>query len=225
MLKRGNSPGLPSDPQPARSSVRGVDAWQNDGMKRATAGPQAVQDTGRAAHSRVGVTSAGRSAAVLAGCIMLALSLAACNGGSSDGTGTAAATPSESAGTGFAPPGTTLPSSNASGAAGPVAAEPAEDAATALMKQKVSDALSRLAAGTPKPATAQVTDALTGAGVAPAALEVSASRTPTGLAADAIEAGVLQGTDCVIGQVRDGSVTVTVLPVLASGKCFVGAGA
>ena len=53
-------------------------------------------------------------------------------------------------------------------------------------------------------------------------LEVSQSRTPTGLEADAIEAAVLQGGDCVIGQVRDGAVAVTVLPVLASGKCFVG---
>jgi hypothetical protein len=86
----------------------------------------------------------------------------------------------------------------------------------------VTDALGRLAAGSPKPATAQVTEALTGAGVDPAALQVSQSRTPTGLEADAIEASVLQGSDCVIGQVRDGAVTVTVLPVLASGKCFVG---
>ncbi|WP_426226130.1 DUF6993 domain-containing protein [Pseudarthrobacter sp. DSP2-3-2b1] len=155
---------------------------------------------------------------------MLALSLAACTGGPSDVAATAAATPSESPGT-ATQPDATAPGTTAPGAAGPVAAAPAEDDATALLKQRVSDALSRLASGTPKPATAQVTDALTGAGVAPAALEVSASRTPTGLEADAIEAGVLQGRDCVIGQVRDGSVTVTVLPVLASGKCFVGSAA
>ena len=74
----------------------------------------------------------------------------------------------------------------------------------------------------PNPATAQVSDALIGAGIAPGVLEVSQSRTPTGLEADAIEAAVLQGGDCVIGQVRDGAVAVTVLPVLASGKCFVG---
>ncbi|MCQ6272109.1 hypothetical protein M8J71_16710 [Pseudarthrobacter sp. R1] len=95
-------------------------------------------------------------------------------------------------------------------------------AATETVKKTVTDALGRLAAGSPKPATAQVTEALTGAGVNPAALQVSQSRTPTGLEADAIEASVLQGSDCVIGQVRDGAVTVTVLPVLASGKCFVG---
>lgn len=86
----------------------------------------------------------------------------------------------------------------------------------------MTDTLTKLATGTPKPASAQVSDALTGAGIAPAALQVSQSRTPTGLEADAIEAAVLEGKDCVIGQVREGTVTVTVLPVLASGKCFVG---
>jgi hypothetical protein len=125
------------------------------------------------------------------------------------GSGTAAATE-----TGSSKPG-----------AGSSQAATSNNAATAAMKQTVTDALGRLAAGTPKPATAQVTEALTGAGVAPAVLEVSASRTPTGLEADAIESAVLQGTDCVLGHIRDGSVTVTVLPVLASGKCFVGAGA
>ena len=95
-------------------------------------------------------------------------------------------------------------------------------AATQAVKQTVTDSLTKLAAGSPKPATAQVSDALTGAGIAPATLQVSQSRTPTGLEADAIEAAVLAGKDCVIGQVREGAVTVTVLPVLASGKCFVG---
>ncbi|BCW19443.1 hypothetical protein NtRootA9_21510 [Arthrobacter sp. NtRootA9] len=94
--------------------------------------------------------------------------------------------------------------------------------ATDAMKSTVTEALTRLASGTPKPATDQVTEVLTAAGVGPSVLQVSQSRTPTGLEADAIEAAVLQGKDCVIGQVREGTVTVTVLPVLASGKCFVG---
>ena len=102
-------------------------------------------------------------------------------------------------------------------------ASPATNAAaTEALKRTVTDALTKLAAGAPKPATGQVSDALTGAGIAPGVLQVSQSRTPTGLEADAIEAAVLQGKDCVIGQVREGAVTVTVLPVLASGKCFVG---
>lgn len=123
----------------------------------------------------------------------------------------------------------TQPVTTAPAAAVPTAAPetpapgPAEGAAaTDAMKQTVTDALERLAAGAPKPATDQVTDALTGSGIVPGVLEVSQSRTPTGLAADSIEAAVLQGGDCVIGQVREGTVTVTVLPVLASGKCFAG---
>ena len=142
--------------------------------------------------------------------------LAACTGGSPVGAGQGAAIPSE----------VVTPSDRATtGTTHPTATPSAEDRAIAVMKQTVTDALGRLAAGTPKPATAQVTDSLVGAGIAPAALEVSASRTPTGLEADAIEAAVLQGADCVVGQVRDGTVTVTVLPVLASGKCFVCAAA
>jgi hypothetical protein len=97
-----------------------------------------------------------------------------------------------------------------------------DEAATETVRQTVTSTLTGLAAGSPKPATAQVTEALTAAGIAPAVLQVSQSRTPTGLEADAIEAAVLQGKDCIIGQVREGTVTVTVLPVLASGKCFVG---
>ncbi|WP_324642175.1 DUF6993 domain-containing protein [Pseudarthrobacter sp. LT1] len=111
---------------------------------------------------------------------------------------------------------------NTSAGASTSAAAAADAAATETVKRTVTDTLAKLATGTPKPATAQVSDALTGAGIAPAVLQVSQSRTPTGLEADAIEAAVLQGKDCVIGQVREGAVTVTVLPVLASGKCFVG---
>jgi hypothetical protein len=127
------------------------------------------------------------------------------------------------AGTGTPETGAADPLADTSGRpAAPGTGAAAAQAVTDTARQTVTDALGRLAAGTPKPATAQVTDALTGAGIAPGVLEVSQSRTPTGLEADAIEAAVRQGGDCVIGQVRDGAVAVTVLPVLASGKCFVG---
>lgn len=53
-------------------------------------------------------------------------------------------------------------------------------------------------------------------------VELSLDITPTGLAVDAIEAATPVAEECVIGQVRDGHVTVTILPVLASGLCFVG---
>jgi hypothetical protein len=145
--------------------------------------------------------------------------------------GSAAAAPSaagsaaagSTAGTGTPEPAKADPLADTSGPPpAPGTGAAAAQAATDTVRQTVTDALGRLAAGTPKPATAQVTDALVGAGITPGVLEVSQSRTPTGLEADAIEAAVRQGNDCVIGQVRDGAVAVTVLPVLASGKCFVG---
>ncbi|WP_426990512.1 DUF6993 domain-containing protein [Pseudarthrobacter sp. Y6] len=185
-------------------------------MNRATDNRQATPITSRTTRSRRFGSRAGRAPAALAGSLLMVLALVACTGGSPTGSGQGAAAPGEVA----------TPSGLATtGSTQPAATSPAEDPATAVMKQTVTDALGRLAAGTPKPATVQVTDALTGAGISPAALEVSASRTPTGLEADAIEAAVLEGTDCVVGQVRDGNVTVTVLPALASGKCFVGAAA
>ncbi|TSE17894.1 hypothetical protein B1A87_005570 [Arthrobacter sp. KBS0703] len=87
----------------------------------------------------------------------------------------------------------------------------------------MAEALGSLTVGNPKPGTDQITAALTAAGVPARSLEVSAGRTPTGLDVDSIEAASVQGKDCVFGQIRDGKVTVTVLPVLANGKCFVGA--
>ena len=97
--------------------------------------------------------------------------------------------------------------------------------ATAQLQKTMTDTLGAVAAAAPTPGTEQVRHALTAAGVPAATLEVSAGRTPTGLDVDSIEAASVQGRECVIGQIRDGKVTVTVLPVLASGKCFVGAAA
>ncbi|WP_235504679.1 DUF6993 domain-containing protein [Arthrobacter sp. Leaf141] len=170
-----------------------------------------------------------RTAVTLA---VVAAVLSGCAGGATVGTPPIDSSLAEAAQTGS--PQTGSPeaptSSQSASAQSPQAGTPAASpsgsaqaaAATDAVKQSVTDALVRLAAAAPKPATEQVTDALTGSGVAPGFLEVSQSRTPTGLAADSIEAAVLQGTDCIIGQVREGAVTVTVLPVLASGKCFAG---
>lgn len=153
----------------------------------------------------------------VAGCLAGATALSACAGSSQPGPATSTAGSGATSATDA--PATETPPTAAAQASGPAAGEAP---ATAALKQTLADTLNRLAAGTPKPATSQVTDALTGSGIPGSALEVSESRTPTGLEADAIEAAVLQGTDCVVGQIRDGSVTVSVLPVLASGKCFVG---
>ncbi|WP_311380649.1 DUF6993 domain-containing protein [Arthrobacter sp. ISL-69] len=116
------------------------------------------------------------------------------------------------------------PSSSAAdgSASSPAADQPELDAATARLSETVGNALRGVVASNPKPGQEQLTAALTGAGIPAGSLQVSASRTPTGLEVDAIEAAALQGEACVIGQIRDGSVVVTVLPVLATGKCFVG---
>lgn len=165
----------------------------------------------------------------IAACLAAAVALTACTGGAQTEPAESTAAPAGASREASASPAVPEPPATAPTPA--EAAAPAnipataEDPATAALKQTVTDVLGRLAAGTPRPATAQLIDALTGAGIVAAALEVSESRTPTGLEADAIEAAVLQGKNCVIGQVRDGGVSVTVLPVLVSGKCFVGSAA
>jgi hypothetical protein len=198
-------------------------------MKRTTVKRQAPSVISRPALTRQRRTVMGRAVVLLAVGGLTSVVLSGCTAGPSatpPAAGTqppATQSPVEGAGSGIvAAPG---PGSSATGTAGKAGATAPESPATAAMRQTVTAALNRLAAGTPKPATAQVTEALTGAGVQPSVLEVSASRSPTGLEADAIESAVLQGTDCVFGHIRDGSVTVTVLPVLATGKCFVGAAA
>jgi hypothetical protein len=69
---------------------------------------------------------------------------------------------------------------------------------------------------------AAIVQGFSDAGAAPETVEVSIDRTPTGLDVEAIHgAGRIIGT-CIVGEVRDGTVSLAVLPVLASGLCFVG---
>ncbi|QCB98958.1 hypothetical protein E5206_10450 [Arthrobacter sp. PAMC25564] len=96
------------------------------------------------------------------------------------------------------------------------------DPATAAAKARVQAALDGAVAAGGKPATDRIRAAVTDAGFSPGQVEVTASRTPTGLDADAVEASVKLGTDCIVAQLRTGSVTVSVLPVLAQGRCLVG---
>lgn len=93
---------------------------------------------------------------------------------------------------------------------------------TAALKQTMESALKSIAAASPKPAQDAVRAQLVSAGIPGSAVEVSASKTPTGLDVDAIAAAARLDKDCVMGEIRDGQVSVSVLPVLASGKCFVG---
>ena len=76
-------------------------------------------------------------------------------------------------------------------------------------------------AGT-QPQTDDVRTALVDAGIPAGNVEVTASRTPTGLVTDALEAAVRDGGNCIVAQIRNGSVVVTVLPGLASGGCLMG---
>jgi hypothetical protein len=112
--------------------------------------------------------------------------------------------------------------------------EPAQAAATASAPEgdlaKVSGAvdaaLQELVDGQDSVTSDQVRGAIEqGFGAADAAaesVEVSVDRTPTGLDVDAIQGAGLLGGRCVFGEVREGVVSVVVLPALASGRCFVG---
>ncbi|MCP2047116.1 UNVERIFIED_ORG: hypothetical protein J3D58_001188 [Paenarthrobacter nicotinovorans] len=132
-----------------------------------------------------------------------------------------------------APTGSTAPGAS-SGASSPVdtgtstpasaAGAPSNtvDPAVAATTTEVESTLKKLVAGNPKPDREALRAALASAGIPQQNIEVSVSRTPTGLDVDAMEAAALTGQSCVMGQIRDGGVVVTVLPVLSTGKCFIG---
>lgn len=102
-------------------------------------------------------------------------------------------------------------------------AEPAKPPTAAqAFTTKLNASLSELATTTKAPNRDQMLSAMLAAGAVKEKTELSVDITPTGLAVDAVEAATLVGEECVIGQVRDGNVAVTILPVLASGRCFVG---
>ena len=63
-------------------------------------------------------------------------------------------------------------------------------------------ALDRAVAGGRLPGTDQLRSALVAAGFAAGAIEVTQGRTPTGLEADAVEAAVRAGGNCIVAQVR-----------------------
>ncbi|MEO8223033.1 MAG: hypothetical protein ABI563_19895 [Specibacter sp.] len=90
------------------------------------------------------------------------------------------------------------------------------------MTGKVKASLTKLAAVTKAPNREQMMAAMLEAGAVKEKIELSVDITPTGLAVDAIESATRVAEECVIGQVRDGKVAVTLLPVLASGRCFLG---
>jgi hypothetical protein len=94
--------------------------------------------------------------------------------------------------------------------------------ATQVLAENVQTQLSQLGKTASTPNREQMMAAMVDAGAAKDTVEVSLDKTPTGLAVDAIEAAARTADECVIGQVRDGKAVVVILPVLATGLCFVG---
>ncbi|GAB3531549.1 hypothetical protein GCM10027403_02110 [Arthrobacter tecti] len=94
--------------------------------------------------------------------------------------------------------------------------------AAAAFASEVGETLAALAAELPEPGREAVREAFITAGAEEGSVEVSLDTTPTGLEVDAITGAVAVESVCVFGHVRDGQVSVTQLPVLAGGDCFVG---
>lgn len=111
-------------------------------------------------------------------------------------------------------------------AAAPAAAVPA--AAGAVLPSApgasadLTDALTALAAEDPSPDRLMMRQAFVQAGFAEESVEVSLDVTPTGLAVDSIRGAAPRDGSCLFGEVREGQVAVTVLPVLGDGNCFIG---
>lgn len=89
-------------------------------------------------------------------------------------------------------------------------------------RRKIERTLTSLAVEIAEPSRQQLRSALESAGLPGERIEISITRTPTGLRVEAVETAVRVDQQCVVAQLRDGSVTATVLPVLATGYCFVG---
>lgn len=155
------------------------------------------------------------------GACALLLTLAACTS-SQDPTvasgNPVAVAPQSSAAT--APSPAPLASSHGASAEASASA-PATDP-TAGIRSAVEKALSQVAASASKPTRQQISSALASAGLDPSAAEISQDRTPTGLDVDVIQAAVVSGKQCVVGQIRDHTVEMAVLPILGTGHCFVG---
>lgn len=94
--------------------------------------------------------------------------------------------------------------------------------ASEISADSLTSSLTALAATSPAPTRDQLRAAFTGAGFRGDSVEVSLDRTPTGLAVDSIRGAAIKGDECLFGEVREGQVSVAVLPVLDSGFCFVG---
>jgi len=75
---------------------------------------------------------------------------------------------------------------------------------------------------TPAPSSAMIVNALAEAGFDKAGMEVTAEATPTGQPADSILFAVQIDGQCLIGQVKEASLTSQLADVLGTGRCLVG---
>lgn len=167
-------------------------------MQRQGAGTQQGQGGGSSAHRRAAILG------IIAWSLLTAL-------GCSAGTGADTGTRAGAGRIGSAPPSVApVPAPGASGQA----VDPAQAALEAVLRSAVDGG---------KPNAEQLRTALVAAGFSAGDVQVTAGRTPTGLQADAVEVGVKQGRDCLVAQIRSSAVTVAILPVLADGRCLVGA--
>ena len=101
---------------------------------------------------------------------------------------------------------------------------PEEDAAPELpdSHQSVQAALSELLAANPAPSRDDIRGAWVSAGFSPETVEVSQDGTPTGLAVDSIVSAAPDGTQCLVGEIRNGQLAVTTVPALTNGQCLLG---
>jgi len=88
--------------------------------------------------------------------------------------------------------------------------------------QAVEAALTELVAAVPSPSRDAVRDAYAGAGFSPDAVEVSQDGTPTGLDVDSLVSAAVEGTECIIAEIREGKLTLTTMPALSNGQCLLG---
>lgn len=89
-------------------------------------------------------------------------------------------------------------------------------------RERFKSALQELLAKDGDPSKEQIASAIEAAGFGSKDVEISNDTTPTGLEVEAIEAAVQLDGECIVAQLRHGKVAVTIMPVLATGHCFVG---
>lgn len=100
--------------------------------------------------------------------------------------------------------------------------EGSQSEATAGFKETLSRNLNSLAAEFPQPESEQVLRVFVSSGADEESVEVSIDVTPTGLEVDAVTGATPIEGACVFGHVANGAATVTELPLLSDGTCFIG---